>query len=284
MIRTAIFGAGQAGRMVSKWLPAAQELVCYIDNNEEKQGSSIDGIRVVSLEDALALGLDRIWIATLNVQAAASIEKQIRDEGFEGTLRYAHAFRDAQDLRLAGLRLIADEISARDIEGAVAELGVFRGEFAAELNRLFPDRELYLFDTFEGFADSDLSIEKEITGWRDIWHPDFTDTSVEDVRAKLSHPEKAHFIKGFFPDSAAMLNGDEKYIFVNIDPDLYEPTRQGLLYFWPRMERGGVIMIHDYNSMQFPGAGKAVREFAAENGLMPLPLADLHGSAVLIKM
>lgn len=283
MTKAAIFGAGQAGRMVSKWLPAEQKLICYIDNNENKQGLFIDEIPVVSLEEALSMKPDRIWIATLNSKAAASIEKQIRDAGFDGTLRYAHAFRDAQDIRLAGLRLIAQEMTGAGIPGAAAELGVFRGEFSAEINRLFPDRDIYLFDTFEGFAESDLEIEARVNGRAVAWHPDFADTSIEQVAAILPHPEKAHFIKGWFPKSAGQLTGEEHYAFVSIDTDLYEPTRQGLQYFWPRMEKGGVIMIHDYNSMQFPGAGKAVREFASENGLMPIPLADLHGSAVLVR-
>lgn len=283
MIKTAIFGAGQAGRMVRRWLPASHELIGYIDNNKDKQGGMTDGVPVMSMEKALELGPDRIWIATLNTEAAASIEKQLRDAGYKGTLRYANAFRDAQDIRLAGLRLIAGELSRKEHAGAIAELGVYKGEFAAEMNRLFPDRELYLFDTFAGFADEDLRKEEEITGGAKVWHPDFTDTCIEDVRARLPHPEKAHFVKGYFPESASQLSGDDMYLFVNIDPDLYEPTKQGLEYFWPRLVQGGVIMVHDYNSMQFQGVKKAVWEFADQNGLMPVPLADLHGTAVFVK-
>ena len=283
MIKTAIFGAGQAGRMVRRWLPATHELIGYIDNNKDKQGGMTDAVPVMSMEKALELEPDRIWIATLNTEAAASIEKQLRDAGYEGTLRYANAFRDAQDIRLAGLRLLAEELSARNSGGAVAELGVYKGEFAAELSRLFPDRDLYLFDTFTGFTDEDLRKEEEATGGSKAWHPDFTDTCIEDVRARLPHPEKAHFIKGYFPESASQLSGEETYMFVNIDPDLYEPTRQGLEYFWPKMVSGGVIMVHDYNSMQFPGVRKAAKEFADRNGLLPVPLADLHGTAVFVK-
>ena len=120
-------------------------------------------------------------------------------------------------------------------------------------------------------------------GGAKAWHPDFTDTCIEDVRARLPHPEKAHFVKGYFPESASQLSGDDMYLFVNIDPDLYEPTKQGLEYFWPRLVQGGVIMVHDYNSMQFQGVKKAVWEFADQNGLMPVPLADLHGTAVFVK-
>lgn len=283
MIRTMIFGAGQAGRMVSSWLPQTHELICYIDNNKEKQDSDVNGVPVVSLEEALGMAPDRIWIATLNTDAAVSIEKQIRDAGYEGVLRYAHAFRDAQDIRIAALRLMAPEINARALPGAVAELGVFRGEFAAELNRLFPDRDLYLFDTFEGFPESDLAKEQEVTGGAKAWHPDFSDTSIEYVSAKLAHPEKAHFVQGCFPESTEQISGDEEYVLVNIDPDLYEPTIQGLRYFWPRIVRNGIIMVHDYNSAQFPGVRKAVQEFAAEAGVMVVPLPDLHGTGVIVK-
>ena len=70
---------------------------------------------------------------------------------------------------------------------------------------------------------------------------------------------------------------------VSLDPDLYEPTLAGLCAFWPKLVPGGMILIHDYNSAQFEGAGKAVRSFCQERQLTVLPLADLHGSAVLLK-
>ncbi|MBQ6582191.1 MAG: class I SAM-dependent methyltransferase [Mogibacterium sp.] len=285
MIRAAVFGAGQAGRMIRCWLPAGQDIICYIDNNEKIQGTEIDGIPVLSLAQALTLQPDRVWIATLNMEASSAIEQQLRDAGYTGTLRYAWAFRDAQDPRLASVRLIAREIEGRGIDGAVAELGVYRGELAAELSRLFPDRPLYLFDTFEGFPEEDLATEAGFTQGRKVWHPDFSDTSIELVRSKLADPDRAVFVPGRFPESLEQIDDPETltYAFVSLDPDLYEPVLQGLEYFWPRMERGGMIVIHDYNSMQFPGVRAAVQEFCDRNRLMPVPLCDLHGTAVLVK-
>ena len=70
---------------------------------------------------------------------------------------------------------------------------------------------------------------------------------------------------------------------VSLDTDLYEPTYQGLTYFYPRLSVGGMILIHDYNSRQFPGVGMAVRRFCEEQQLYLVPLMDLHGTAVLIK-
>lgn len=45
------------------------------------------------------------------------------------------------------------------LEGDVAELGVFKGDFAKHINRKFPDRKLYPFDTFEGFDEKEAENE-----------------------------------------------------------------------------------------------------------------------------
>ena len=74
-----------------------------------------------------------------------------------------------------------------------------------------------------------------------------------------------------------------RFAFVHLDPDLYESVAQGLRIFWPLLVCGGVIFVHDYRSLQFPGAGQAVKEFCREHRLTPLPLPDLHGSALLVK-
>ena len=62
-------------------------------------------------------------------------------------------------IRYAMWFLVADEIRDKGIEGQVVEAGVFEGSSAALLNRLFPERTLYLFDTFEGFDRNDLDTE-----------------------------------------------------------------------------------------------------------------------------
>src|ERR1041385_1300392 len=54
-------------------------------------------------------------------------------------------------VRYAALELCSNEIKANNLQGDVAEVGVYKGEFAKRLNQLFPAKKLYLFDTFEGF-------------------------------------------------------------------------------------------------------------------------------------
>ena len=159
--------------------------------------------------------------------------------GYTGEIIDIGEFRNRQDIRLAALRLVAEEIRERDIPGAMAELGVFRGAFAAEMNRLLPEKELYLFDTFEGFDERDVEIEAEKTkgAGRPAKTGDFSDTSIDVVRSALPNPEKAHFVKGYFPESLAALKEPLPALsLVSLDPDLYEPAYQGLKFFYPLLK------------------------------------------------
>lgn len=182
-------------------------------------------------------------------------------------------------IRLATLELVSHEISKRHLQGSVAELGVYKGKFARYINQYFPDRSLYLFDTFEGFDKRDLKSEKEnefSTG-----DQDFSDTSIESVLKLMPHPKKCIPIKGFFPESAKSLN--DTFVFVSIDADLYEPIYNGLVFFYPRLVTGGYIFIHDFNNDNYKGSRKAVEQFCKEQSINCLPLPDSGGSAIIIK-
>ena len=54
-------------------------------------------------------------------------------------------------VRVATLELIAEEIKQQNVQGSVAELGVYQGEFSKYINQVFSQRKLFLFDTFKGF-------------------------------------------------------------------------------------------------------------------------------------
>jgi O-methyltransferase len=184
-------------------------------------------------------------------------------------------------IRFSSLELIAHEIHENDIKGAVAELGVFRGDFAKEINAAFPERKLYLFDTFEGFDEKDLVCEnrnkysKSKKGY-------FSDTSVDFVLSRMPHSEKCIIKKGFFPDSAVNIN--EQFAFVSIDCDLFDPCLAGLRFFWAKLGGGGYIFVHEYNYTRFRGAREAVKRFLIETPDARLfPLCDHNGTAVILK-
>lgn len=170
------------------------------------------------------------------------------------------------------LHMQIDYILKNNISGAIAELGVFRGTTARFFRELLPDRELYLFDTFEGFDKRDT---------RDMGTSGEFAESLENVRAFVGE-DKTYFIKGYFPESANDFNDKIRFALVQLDADLYNPQKSGLDFFYPRMTKGGVIVVHDCNNV-FSGSRDALEQFCTENKLDAVYMPDKSGSAILIK-
>jgi O-methyltransferase len=218
------------------------------------------------------------------------------DEGYEPA-RWHHARKQGLiDRKLLGMaNRYADKVrfynwwfqverlKKEKVQGAFAELGVYRGESAKILHMMDPKRLFFLFDTFEGFGAKDLEGE---TGKAATYTTrNFADTSLEKVRKELGDSPNLVFCPGRFPESAISQmssDKDQQFALVNIDADLYKPIKFGLEYFYPRMAKGGVILVHDYNE-KWPGALQAVDEFIAEAGETLVTVPDLEGTVMVIK-
>jgi len=189
---------------------------------------------------------------------------------------------DAQNdyIRMSSLELIAKEIYDNNIDGSVAELGVFKGDFSKAINVAFPDRKLYLFDTFNGFDGRDVKIEFE--NKYSTAYNDFSGTDVQMVLAKMKIKENCIIKKGYFPESASGI--DDNFAFVSIDVDLYEPMYNGLKYFYSKLTKGGYILLHDYNNISYNGVKMALKKFSRERHVPYFPICDNWGSAVIMKM
>lgn len=281
MKKVVIWGTGQGGQMMRNMLRADMEVVAYCDNNIKLHGTIIDGIPVINTQQLLQINPDFIYIAIINKEACIAVKLQIEMLELNCKIITITNYREQFDIRLATIKLIAKEIIERSIDGAVAELGVYQGELAAEINRLFPDRKIYLFDTFEGFNERDIKIEKE-NQFSKGEIGQFNNTSIDIVCNRLPYQEQAIFKKGYFPDTTSGLN--LKFALVSLDADLYQPIYEGLKFFYPNMNKGGYIIIHDYNNMQFAGVKMAVEQFCTEKHIFVVPLCDLHGTAVIIKI
>ncbi|CAN5288729.1 TylF/MycF/NovP-related O-methyltransferase [soil metagenome] len=183
-------------------------------------------------------------------------------------------------VRNATAELLSRDLHERNIGGAVAEVGVYQGNFAALLNHHFPDRTLYLFDTFEGFDPRDVHIDRT-QGWTSI-PQDFDGTSIATVMGKLPHWNKVKIQAGWFPESAKGCE-HETFCLVSIDVDLYQPILAALKWFYPRLNPGGYLLVHDYNNDEYLGVKHALREFGKETGVTWSLLPDRRGSAVITK-
>ena len=55
-----------------------------------------------------------------------------------------------------------------------------------------------------------------------------------------------------------------RFSFIHLDVDLYEPTRDSIEFFYPRINKGGILVCDDYMQTVCPGATKAIDEFLAD--------------------
>src|SRR4051794_24576597 len=173
----------------------------------------------------------------------------------------------------------------RDIPGAFAECGVWRGgsilAMILTLQELgIQDREIYLFDTFEGMTqptERDVSAlnRSALEDWNEArdrgerLYPSFFGPetfNVSAVRATLVAtgypPERLHLVEGpveeTVPDQAPDGLG-----LLRLDTDWYESTRHELVHLYPRLAEGGVLIIDDYGHWE--GARRAVDEYFARS-------------------
>lgn len=280
-----LVGFGQMGKAVLPLLNSSHwEILGFADNDSAKWTADYPAgpQRVMPVADAAACQSDVMLLCPISRARAAALKQQLLDLGYQGRICLLADFYNAIDIRAASLQKMAARIRRRSISGAIAELGVYQGELSALLSLLFPERTLYLFDTFAGFDPRDTALE-HTRSFSCAKEGDFSDTSAEAVLARLPHPENAVVKKGFFPETAVGLEW-ERFALVSLDADLYAPTLAGLNYFYPRLNPGGVLVLHDYGNQRFQGVYQAVEEYESLHGpLCLMPLADLHGSCMILK-
>jgi O-methyltransferase len=146
------------------------------------------------------------------------------------------------------------------VSGSVAEIGTYRGGsarfIALGLEHFRVNAPLHVFDTFEGHPDVIPALDA-------LQRPGmFADTSLAAVTEYLSPHSNLQIHQGAFPVGSETV-ADQQFRLVHIDTDLYQPTLDGLSFFWPRLARGGTVVIDDYGFTSCTGVRQAAGEFLA---------------------
>jgi len=148
--------------------------------------------------------------------------------------------------------LYSSVLATRHLSGAIAEVGVYKGNTAKIICEVKESKQLILFDTFAGMPNSKISVKDD---WELNTH---RDTSLESVQEYLISYSDVLFVPGEFPESVAGSKHrryieDQVFSFVNIDVDLYQSTLDCLNFFYPRLVSGGRLVSHNYNIKRSPG-------------------------------
>jgi O-methyltransferase len=184
--------------------------------------------------------------------------------------------------RIYSLCEAVNYIVDKNIQGDIVECGVWKGgSMMAVAETLLhagdASRNLYLFDTFEGMpppTKNDVDIagitaENLLKGSdkekdESVWCNAPLDV-VKDALGSTGYPsEKIHFIKGMVEQTIPQFVPD-KIALLRLDTDWYESTKHEMEYLFPRLAKGGVLIIDDYGHWQ--GARKAVDEYLEKNNV-----------------
>ena len=146
------------------------------------------------------------------------------------------------------------------------ECGCWKGHSAYIISTLINDSgkkiNFHIFDSFEGLSEAtknDESFYLKSSKEKRRINQHFSSSEIL-LRNVLKDFNFVKIYKGWIPSRFSEIK-NEKFSFVHIDVDLYEPTFESLKYFYPRLEKGGIIVCDDYNFTDFPGAKKAWDEY-----------------------
>jgi hypothetical protein len=175
-----------------------------------------------------------------------------------------------------------------NIPGDFAECGCWRGHSAYIIAELIRQKGItknfYIFDSFEGGLSDKTNEDKDLLA---NIEPEkvrkekqsFYSTKKE-VAKNLSRFEFVTLHKGWIPKPFSIVNG-KQFAFVNLDLDLYQPIKDSLEFFYPRLSEGGIIVVDDYGITRWPGVKKAVDQFLELNRVK-FSLETL-GSMIILK-
>lgn len=184
--------------------------------------------------------------------------------------------------RLYALCQATAYVARHTIPGVLVECGVWRGGsmMAAALTLQacgVTDRDLWLFDTFEGMTEpgaADVTWQGLPAGveWRqrggDAPISEWCRAGIEEVRRNMQatgYPsERIRYVPGKVEDTLPA-HAPEAIALLRLDTDWYESTRCELEHLYPRLASRGVLILDDYGHWQ--GARKAVDEYFAAHAV-----------------
>ena len=193
------------------------------------------------------------------------------------------------DLRRCALLKSFHYIKDNNIQGDFVECGVWEGGnimTLCHLNDIYKtNKMIYGYDTFEGMTEAGefdidlrsvksqelLKTTKKINDKKNIW----AYCDVETVNLNISKNFKEHNIRLIKGDVGKTLlnnqNLPDKISILRLDTDFYDSTKVELEILYPKLSKGGYLIIDDYG--HFNGCKKAVDEYF-KNSKMVLHYSD----------
>ena len=171
--------------------------------------------------------------------------------------------------RLDNLKRCAETVLRDGIPGDFIETGVWRGGASIFMRAILmahavKDRKVWVADSFQGLPPPDTAKYPADKGAD--WHePEYLAVSLEKVKEHFSRynllDSQVCFLKGWFKDTLPGAPID-KLAILRLDGDMYESTMDAISSLYPKLSKGGFLIIDDYGAVE--ACRKAITDYRAQ--------------------
>jgi O-methyltransferase len=237
-------------------------------------------------------------------------EQFLLDTGIESAAdldpRFLGIYKRCQDHTLTSFKAMyaiyeaALYVAKAGIAGDFVECGVWKGGSSmivalALLQLKSRHRNLYLYDTYQGMPETGghdgtlggnpfqlaMYISTRLRGG----HSGVFYADVEEVSRNMQstgYPQDHVFLIKGMVEETIPFRAPEQISLLHLDSDLYQSTYHELTHLYPRLTKGGILIVDDYGSWK--GSRKATDQYFAEHGIsMLLSPAGNEGARMGIK-
>jgi O-methyltransferase len=182
--------------------------------------------------------------------------------------------------RLGNLRHCCLDVLRCGIPGDFCETGVWRGGACIYMRGILKaygvtDRRVWVCDSFEGLPKPTLQSDAGL----DFWTRKILAVGLEEVKANFSRygllDEQVQFVKGWFKDSLPGI-GAKQLAVLRLDGELYESTWDAISNLYPKLQRGGYLIVDDYS---ISACKEAISDYREQQRIVS-PIQPIDGNGV----
>jgi O-methyltransferase len=135
-----------------------------------------------------------------------------------------------------------------NIDGDIVECGVWAGGMSIFLSKLFPTKNIWVCDSYEGCqnpSDGKYQFAGEAHG-AGLYAVSLGTVQQNFANYGLKNDPRINFLKGFVRDTLQPETCPIKTIsLLRIDVDSYSATLEVLDYLYPKVKKGGMVIFDD---------------------------------------
>ena len=186
--------------------------------------------------------------------------------------------------RMLNLQTLAEHVLVHGVPGDFIETGVWRGGACIMMRAVLEaygvrDRRVWVADSFQGLPRPDPAVYPADAGDTHFSFDELA-VSVDEVRRNFARygllDDQVVFLEGWFRDTLPSAPV-EKLAVMRLDGDMYESTMDALTSLYPKLSRGGFVIVDDYGYLE--SCRRAVHDHRNTNGIVD-PIHDIDGMGV----